>query len=138
MLERHFGQLTTLTNVWIKQFNRESCLERTDNYLTARQALKKSLNCSTSDIQSEEEVDSRPLRKPKRIHYLGESDEDSDESDLRVPLKKQRAHQPAPSQAPQIPPPSALAPVLPTEILAPRSCKDRNWTHSMHWSCTEM
>ncbi|XP_026791401.3 uncharacterized protein si:ch211-86h15.1 [Pangasianodon hypophthalmus] len=75
-----------------EDWDRYNCtvLKTYDNYSAAHQALK-SLSCSTSDVQSDEgeEVNA----KPKPIHYIGESDVDSDPNESRTPVKKQRTHQ---------------------------------------------
>ncbi|XP_017306359.2 uncharacterized protein si:ch211-86h15.1 [Ictalurus punctatus] len=73
-------------------WDRYNCtiLKTYGNYSAARQALK-SFSSSTSDVQSDEgeEVNTNP----KSIHYLEESDVDSDQNKSRTPLKKQRTHQ---------------------------------------------
>ncbi|XP_072564905.1 uncharacterized protein [Paramormyrops kingsleyae] len=101
-------------------------LKSCDNYLQARQAMKKSLTCSTSDMQSEQddEEDSRPRRKPKPVHYLGDSDFDSDDTEMKAPHKKRRDYIPAlrlPStsaQAPPIPPPPNITPQVTPPVAA--------------------
>ncbi|XP_030592101.1 uncharacterized protein LOC115784866 isoform X5 [Archocentrus centrarchus] len=76
-----------------------------DQYFEARQLLKKSLTCSTSDLQSEEEEEEiRPKRKPKAIHFFGDSDSDTEEVYLK---RKARAavRRPLQPPAPVIQPP---------------------------------
>ncbi|XP_051743182.1 uncharacterized protein LOC127508834 isoform X2 [Ctenopharyngodon idella] len=53
---------------------------KTYDYFEAQRLLKKSLMCNTSDLQSEEEEEEiRPKRRPKPIHFFGDTDDDSEE-----------------------------------------------------------
>ncbi|XP_048012495.1 uncharacterized protein LOC125245788 isoform X3 [Megalobrama amblycephala] len=91
-----------------------------DDYFEAQRLLKKSLMCNTSDLQSEEEEEEiRPKRRPKPIHFFGDTDNDSEEEGH--PHKK-RARGPAKlltePPAPVISPP---APVISTPPFIPSS-----------------
>ncbi|KAJ8348332.1 hypothetical protein SKAU_G00269210 [Synaphobranchus kaupii] len=92
-------------------------LKTCDNYLAARRALKKSLTCSTSGMQSGSEKEtSRPKRKQKPIHHFGDSDQ---EDDGDVPLPR-RHH--AVRQIVQFPPgssPMAFSAAPPPPIISP-------------------
>lgn len=95
-----------------------------DDYFEARQLLKKSLMCNTSDLQSEEEEEEiRPKRRPKPIHFLGDSDESEEEG---APKKRAKGsgrlltQPPAPVFSPPAPViPSAPVISLPAPVVPP-------------------
>ncbi|KAG7455520.1 hypothetical protein MATL_G00257610 [Megalops atlanticus] len=87
-----------------------------ENYLEARQLLKKSLTCNTSDLQSDEEEEViRVKRKPKPVHFYGGSDIDSDKEEKSA-KKRGRIPKSLPSgpAAPHIPPPPSIVPPPPS------------------------
>nr|XP_054591439.1 uncharacterized protein LOC129155652 [Nothobranchius furzeri] len=97
-------------------------LKSSDQYFEARQQLNKSLSCHTSDLQTEEEEeDVRPKRKPKAIHFLGDSDDSEDEH----PRKKSRSQSKTSIQppAPAIPPP-------PSPAVEPPPCQQQTFSAS--------
>ncbi|KAL7825156.1 hypothetical protein AOLI_G00323630 [Acnodon oligacanthus] len=78
--------------------------------LSARQGLKKSLTCETSELDSNDELEaSKKLgkRRPKPIHFYGDTDADSeDESTLRRSCKSKKASSACCAAPPPMPPPS--------------------------------
>ncbi|KAL7825258.1 hypothetical protein AOLI_G00324650, partial [Acnodon oligacanthus] len=80
------------------------------DHLSARQGLKKSLTCETSELDSNDELKaSKKLgkRRPKPIHFYGDTDADSeDESTLRRSGKSEKASSACCAAPPPMPPPS--------------------------------
>ncbi|KAG7483513.1 hypothetical protein MATL_G00039210 [Megalops atlanticus] len=95
-----------------------------DQYFEAQQLLKKSLTCNTSDLQSEEEEEIRVKRKPKLIHFFGDSDDDSEEEG-RLKKRARGPAKPSPQPPAPIPPPPCRVPsctVAPPPPIPPTHC----------------
>ncbi|XP_048851856.1 bromodomain-containing protein 4-like [Brienomyrus brachyistius] len=92
-------------------------LKSCDPYFEAQQRLNKSLSCSTSDLQEEEEI--RPKRKPKAIHLFGDSDDDTGEEDHQRKRARGRPKPPPQPPAPAVPPPPFHVPSSSTVVPPP-------------------
>ncbi|XP_036419436.1 uncharacterized protein LOC118803046 isoform X2 [Colossoma macropomum] len=94
-------------------------LKSCNQYLEARQLLRKSLTHNTSELQSdEEEEEIRGRRKHKPIHFFGDTDNDSEEEVL--PKKRAKGSQKLQSEnnlsPPVIPPPPSSSAVPPPPL----------------------
>ncbi|KAL7825128.1 hypothetical protein AOLI_G00323350 [Acnodon oligacanthus] len=80
------------------------------DHLSARQGLRKSLTCETSELDSTDELKASKKhgkRRPKPIHFYGDTDADSeDESMLRRSGKSKKASSACCAAPPPMPPPS--------------------------------